>query len=51
MFSVAALVQGDGLTIGEVVRGIPHDGPAIVIYVMILVFAGFIWHGSRKKPT
>ena len=52
MFGMAAAIQADGgLTLGEVLTSIPHDGPALVIYVMILAFAGFIWHGSRKKTS
>lgn len=29
------------------VENMPHDAAAIVVYVMILIFVGFIVHGSR----
>jgi hypothetical protein len=51
MFGIAAAIQSNGLTMGEVIRGIPHDGPAIVIYLMLIAFAGFVWAGSRRKPS
>lgn len=51
MFASAAAFQSEGLTVGEIISGIPHDGPAIVIYAMLLVFAGFIWAGSRRKSS
>lgn len=43
----AMMIQGDGLTLREVISDIPHDVPAIVVYVLIAVFVGFIWYGSR----
>lgn len=49
MFAIAAAIQSDGLTLQEVISGIPHDGAAIVVYAMLLAFAGFIWAGSRRK--
>jgi hypothetical protein len=51
MFAILTAVQSDGLTLGEVISGIPHDGPAILVYAMLLVFVGFVWAGSRKKST
>jgi hypothetical protein len=51
MFLVAQAAQSDGLSLSEVLANIPHDGPAIIVYAMLLVFAGFIWYGSRKKST
>ena len=51
MFAIAAAIQSDGLTLGEVIGGIPHDGPAIVIYAMLIVFVGFILVGSRRKSS
>lgn len=50
MYTVIAAVQQDGLTWREVVANLPHDGPALVVYVLVALFIGFIWHGSRK-PT
>lgn len=51
MFAIASAIQSDGLTVDEVISGIPHDGPAIVVYLMLIVFVGFIWAGSRKKTS
>jgi hypothetical protein len=50
MSILALLIQADdGLTLSEVVRDIPHDGPSIVVYVLVAMFLLFIWWGSRKK--
>lgn len=46
-----ALFQSDGLSLSEVVRGIPHDGPAVVVYAMLLMFVGLIVVGSRRKES
>jgi hypothetical protein len=46
MYSIAAVLQ-DGLTFREVVRNLPHDGPALFVYLLIILFVGFVWHGSR----
>jgi hypothetical protein len=51
MSAIAMVIQSDGLNLGEVIRGIPHDGPAVVIYAMLIAFAGFIWLGSRRKSS
>lgn len=51
MFAIASAIQSDGLTMDEVIRGIPHDGPAVVVYLMLIVFVGFIWAGSRRKSS
>jgi hypothetical protein len=51
MFAIATVIQSEGLTFGEVIRGIPHDGPALVVYAMLVGFVGFIWLGSRRKSS
>lgn len=51
MFGIALAIRQDGLSLGEILRGIPHDGPAILIYLMILGFVAFMWHGGRKKQS
>ena len=38
-----------GLTLHEIVSDIPHDAGAIIIYVVLAVFIGFIWYGNRKQ--
>jgi hypothetical protein len=32
------------------VRDIPHDAGAAVVYILIGGFIFFIWKGSRKRP-
>jgi hypothetical protein len=49
MLAFIAVLQNDGLTLAEVLRDIPRDGPAIVIYVMLAICVGLIWAGSRHK--
>ena len=46
-----ALLQtdGDGLTVGEIVRDIPHDPAAVFVYVLVLGFVFLIWYGSRRR--
>lgn len=46
MYPYIALLA-DGLTVGEVIKDIPHDGPAFVIYVLLAVSGAVIWRGSR----
>ncbi len=44
--------SGDGgLTLDSVLRNLPHDAGAIVVYVLLLAFIGFIWYGSRNPPA
>ena len=38
-----------GLTLERVLRDIPHDAGAMIIYVLIALFIGFIWYGNRQK--
>lgn len=49
MFIIAAALQDDGLTFGDVLRNLPHDAGALVVYGLVIAFVGFIWHGSRQK--
>lgn len=48
MTIVQEAAQG-GLTLERVLNDIPHDAGAIVIYVLLAVFIGFIWYGNRHK--
>lgn len=34
----------------DIVRTIPHDAGAFVVYLLVGAFLAFIWHGSRQKP-
>ncbi len=38
------------LTLQEVLTDIPHDPAAFVVYLLLALFIGFIWYGSRAKP-
>lgn len=49
MFTIAALLQEGGLTLHKILTDIPHDLPAMVVYVMLGAFVFLIWRGSR--PT
>jgi hypothetical protein len=35
------------LTLNEIVADIPRDGASIVVYLLIAIFVGLIWAGSR----
>jgi hypothetical protein len=47
---IALLQDSDGLTFAELVRDIPHDLPAIIVYVMIGAFIFVIWRANRRRP-
>jgi hypothetical protein len=49
MIAVLALQQDNGLTLLEVIRDIPHDAPAVVVYVMATIFIVLVWRGSRRQ--
>jgi hypothetical protein len=50
MFAIRALLQeSEGLTFSKLLQDIPHDLPALVVYVLIAAFAGMIWLGNRSK--
>ena len=52
--SLAALAQssGDGLTIGEIISGIPVD-PASLFTILLLLgsLGAVLWFGSRSNGT
>lgn len=37
------------LSFGEVVRDIPHDAGALVVYLFVLIFVGMVWAGGRNR--
>jgi hypothetical protein len=50
MFAILALLQEEeGLTIGKLLRDIPHDLPALIVYLLLGGFIGMIWLGNRSK--
>jgi hypothetical protein len=44
-----AIQEQSGLTWGRILSDIPHDGPAFVVYGLLLVSAYFIWKGARTN--
>lgn len=51
VLATALLIQEGGLTLRKVLADIPHDLPAVVVYVLLAGFVFMIWRGSRKgKP-
>lgn len=48
MFALGIAPSDDGLTLRELIAGIPHDAASVVGYVCIVVFVGFIIMGLRK---
>jgi hypothetical protein len=46
----SAVQESDGLTFGELLRDIPHDMPAIVVYVLVGAFIYAIWRANRRRP-
>jgi hypothetical protein len=37
------------LTLGKVVADIPHDLPALIVYLMVAALALFVWWGSSPR--
>jgi hypothetical protein len=46
----AAQGGDESLTFGEILSGIPHDGPAFFIYLLTAVAVGWVVWASRKRP-
>ncbi len=44
-----ALLSQEGSGFGRMIAGIPHDPPAIFIYVFLAVSIYLIWRGSRTR--
>jgi hypothetical protein len=40
----------EGLTWGEILSGIPHDGPAVFIYLLTAGAVGWVVWANRKRP-
>lgn len=41
----------DGLTLTDILSDIPHDAGAVIVYILVLAFAGFVWYGSRHSSA
>ncbi len=39
------------LTLTDLAADIPHDASAFVVYLLLALFVGFIWYGSRSKSA
>lgn len=48
MFSIH-MQADEGLTLREVFTDIPHDVPAMVVYVMVAAAIYILWRANRKK--
>jgi hypothetical protein len=40
----------DGLTLSEILTGIPHDGPAIFMYTLTILAVGWVVRAGLKRP-
>jgi len=49
--TILQAAESDGLTIGEILADIPHDGPAIVLYLLTAASAALIWWGHRRSSA
>lgn len=49
MYAFALQVAESGLTLEEIVTDIPHDLTALVVYLLLGLFGGFVWYGSRRS--
>lgn len=43
---IFAAIQG--LTVREILSDLPTDAGAVITFILIALFIGFIWHGSRS---
>lgn len=48
---LAALLQDEGMSLGEILRGVPRDPAAIFVYLMLIGSGIVIWKGSRHPGT
>jgi hypothetical protein len=49
LLMTAGIAAQSGLTIGEVIRDVPHDTGALIVYLMVAAFIAFVWLGSRTS--
>jgi hypothetical protein len=40
----------DGLTLSEILTGIPHDGPAFFMYALTILAVGWVIRAGFKRP-
>jgi hypothetical protein len=46
---VTVVMRSSAVSLGGIVRNLPHDAPAFVGYVLIAAFIWFVWQGNRKR--
>ena len=51
MFLVAITLQDSGSTISHMIRSIPYDASAALVYILMAGFVGLIIAGSRTKKS
>lgn len=51
MFLVAIALQDSGSTISHMIRSIPHDASAALVYILMAGFVGLIVAGSRTNKS
>lgn len=39
------------LTLQEVLADIPHDAGAVIVFLLLGAFVGFVWYGSRSGAS
>jgi hypothetical protein len=44
-----ALLSLEGSGFGSFIAGIPHDAPAVFIYIFLAVSIYLVWRGSRTR--
>ncbi len=49
LFALALQESQSGSSMSRIIRSIPHDASAVLIYVLMAVFVGLIIVGSRKR--
>jgi hypothetical protein len=47
--AVLALLSQEGSGFGRIIAGIPHDAPAIFIYIFLAISVYLVWRGSRTR--
>ena len=52
MLNIMLVQAADGgLTLGRILRDIPHDASALVVYALVFGFGYMTWRGSRPKKS
>lgn len=49
MFNIALLAQESESVLTKILTGIPHDGPAIVLYLIVGAAVAWVLRAGRKN--